>query len=291
MDIATAEAHQRPFETHAEGLGFPEGPVALPDGGTAFVDLLHQKIRIFDKSAVRVLCSVKGSPNGMRLGPDGALYVANNGGLAPEGKGRLRHHDAGFTGRIQRVTLAGKVEDFATDLPGEQPWRPNDLIFAPSGDIVFTDPQNWEVIGDRAAEKPYLDGQLLASDPGGAVRLLAKMTGFPNGLAFHPEGSLLVGLSVEHRIVRFDWKDGAVSGGETWIQFDKGFGPDGMAFHGDRLFVAGSVGDRLAIVGSDARIVEMIDCGPGSDPTNLCINDDRLWVTFGMVGKLVSYAL
>lgn len=291
MHAVTMEARQRPFDIHAEGLGFPEGPVALPDGGIAFVDLLHQKIRILDKSGLRVLCTVKGSPNGMRLGPDGALYVTNNGGIAPEGGGKLRRHDDGFAGRIQRVTLDGKVEDFATDLPGEQPWRPNDLVFAPSREIVFTDPQNWEVIGDRAAEKPYLGGQLLASDARGNVRMLAKMTGFPNGLAFHPDGSLLVGLSVEQRIVRFDWKDGAVSGGETWIQFDERFAPDGMAFHGDRLFVTGSIGDRIAVVGSDAGLIDMIDCGRRNDPTNLCIHDDRLWVTFGKTGKLVSYAL
>jgi sugar lactone lactonase YvrE len=31
------------------------------------------------------------------------------------------------------------------------------------------------------------------------------MTGFPNGLAFHPDGSLIVGLTVEHRLLRFRW--------------------------------------------------------------------------------------
>jgi sugar lactone lactonase YvrE len=73
---------------HVDGLGFPEGPVALPDGGIAFVDLLDQKIRLYRHGAVREICTLKGSPNGMRLGPDGALYVANNGGLSPRRGGR-----------------------------------------------------------------------------------------------------------------------------------------------------------------------------------------------------------
>jgi hypothetical protein len=67
---------------HVDGLGFPEGPVALPDGAIAFVDLLDQKIRLYRNGAVREICTLKGSPNGMRLGPDGALYGANNGGLS-----------------------------------------------------------------------------------------------------------------------------------------------------------------------------------------------------------------
>jgi sugar lactone lactonase YvrE len=279
-----------PYDVHATGLGFPEGPVALPDGRIAFVDLLHQKIRTFGRDGVRELCSVSGSPNGMRLGPDGALYVANNGGLAPD-KGRLARPEPQITGRIQRISLDGTVSDLAVDLPGERPWRPNDLVFSAQGDIVFTDPQNWEALDDPAETGPYLGGQLLLSRPSGEVRLLAKMTGFPNGLVFHPDGALLVGLTAEHRIVRFDWHGDSVGPAATWIQFDSGFAPDGMAFHEGLLYVTGSVGDRIAVVDGTGVLRRMIDCGKGSDPTNLCIHDDRLWVTFGVPGQLVSFQL
>ncbi|ALM36497.1 hypothetical protein BME20236_II1005 [Brucella melitensis] len=37
------------FTTHAEGLGFPEGPVYMPDGSIAFVDLLHGVIRSWNE--------------------------------------------------------------------------------------------------------------------------------------------------------------------------------------------------------------------------------------------------
>ncbi len=37
------------FTTHAEGLGFPEGPVHMPDGSIAFVDLLHGVIRSWNR--------------------------------------------------------------------------------------------------------------------------------------------------------------------------------------------------------------------------------------------------
>jgi sugar lactone lactonase YvrE len=46
---------------------------------------------------------------------------------------------------------------------------------------------------------------LLLARADGHVTRLARMTGFPNGLAFHPDGSLIVGLTVEHRLLRFRW--------------------------------------------------------------------------------------
>jgi sugar lactone lactonase YvrE len=276
------------IEVHADGLGFPEGPVLLPDGSIAFVDLLHQKIRVVKEGKLRELTTVQGSPNGMRLGPDGALYIANNGGIAPLSIEALKFAEPQISGRIQRLTLDGKVGDFAVDLPGEAPWRPNDLVFSSAGDVVFTDPQNWEVLGPPNPEPPYRGGQLLLATKGGKVKHLAKMTGFPNGLAFHPDGSLLVGITMEHRIVQFDWHGDAVGAPRTWCRFDDGFNPDGMAFHGDRLYVTGSVGDRVAIVDAGGRMLDHIDTGKGSDPTNLCFQGDTLWVTLGLPGQLVS---
>lgn len=43
------------FTTHAEGLGFPEGPVYMPDGSIAFVDLLHGVIRSWNEKWVERL--------------------------------------------------------------------------------------------------------------------------------------------------------------------------------------------------------------------------------------------
>ena len=154
---------------------------------------------------------------------------------------------------------------------------------------MFTDPQNWEIIGvDDAA---YHGGQLLALGNDGKVRKLAGMNGFPNGLVFHPDGSLIVGVTMEHRLVRFAWAGGAVGPMMEWVRLDDRFNPDGMVFHDGLLFVTGSVGDRIAILDTKGKTVDIIDCGPGSDPTNCCIHAGRLWVTLGIPGQLVSYAL
>jgi sugar lactone lactonase YvrE len=205
---------------HVSGLGFAEGPVVLAEGGIAFVDLFDQKIRIYRDGATWDLYVVEGSPNGMRLGPDGALYIANNGGLSPRAGSGPVLIEPQITGRIQRLTLDGVCSDFAVDLPGEAPWRPNDLVFTDRGEIVFTEPQNWEDLSRKRAGLPYTPyrgGQLLLARRDGTVTHLAKLTGFPNGLAFHPDGSLIVGLTIEHCLLRLSWFGDRVGESQMWL--------------------------------------------------------------------------
>jgi sugar lactone lactonase YvrE len=279
---------------HLQGLGFPEGPVALTDGAIAFVDLLHQNVRRFADGTAEVIAALQGSPNGMRMGPDGCLYVTNNGGVAPRSLHETKVMDPQIGGRVQRVGLDGRVEDVVTQLPGAGPWRPNDLIFTPDGRIVFTDPQNWEEVSDWSVGgriPGYGGGRLFLSALDQPATLLAEIYGFPNGLAFHPDGALLVGVSHYRRILRFPWFGDRLGEPQLWCQFEDGTAPDGMLWHGGRLYVAGSVGDKIAVVDLGGRQIDSIDTGPGSDPTNLCITDDRLWVTLGLPGQLISCTL
>jgi sugar lactone lactonase YvrE len=224
----------------------------------------------------------------MCLGPDGALYVANNGGLGVESLGVLWRATPEITGRIQRISLDGTVTDHAVALPGPQPWRPNDVISVPSGEIVFTDPTNWEVLPNEAA---YLPGRVDIVRPNGRVDALVEVPGFPNGLAFGPDGALYVAQSMHHRILRFAWNPEGLSAPEAWCDLPDNVHPDGLAWLGERLFVAGSVGDEVDLVDLGGRVVSRVAMGPGSDPTNLAIQGDRLWVTLGLPGQLVSMRL
>jgi sugar lactone lactonase YvrE len=285
---AISKVRPGPLDIHVDGLGFPEGPVVLPDGTIAFVDLVDQKIRIHDGQETRVLATVAGSPNGMRLGPDGALYVANNGGIGPRSLEVLWRAEPEITGRIQRIHLDGKVTDHAIDLPGPQPWRPNDLVFAPSGEVVFTDPTNWEVLPD---EDRYLVGRVNIVRPDGRVDALAEVPGFPNGLAFGPDNALYVAQTIYHQILRFPWDGREVGPPEVWCKLADSVNPDGMAWVGDRLLVAGSVGDEVDLISLSGAVLTRVSTGRGSDPTNLAVQDDRVWVTLGIPGQLVSLSL
>src|SRR5262249_2920050 len=112
----------------ATGLQFPEGPVWLGPRRVAFTEIRGQCVSLWHDGARTRVARTGGGANGATLGPDGAPYVANNGGLALGHEGRWIAPDA-FPGRIQRVTLAGEVSDVAIDLPGAPPNRPNDLCF------------------------------------------------------------------------------------------------------------------------------------------------------------------
>ncbi|OGN82742.1 MAG: hypothetical protein A2X23_09125 [Chloroflexi bacterium GWC2_73_18] len=282
------------MKIHVTGLGFPEGPVWLPEGAVAFVDLRHQAVRRYDGRRMEVLATLSGSPNGMRRAPDGSLLVANNGGLAPRSLTELWRAEPEIGGRIQRLNPGGTVEDVVTELPGPPPWRPNDLAIAPTGEIVFTDSANWEVLPD---ETRYHGGRLCAVTGEGRVVLLAEVWGFPNGLVFVPDGSLLVAQTLRHDILRFAWRSGAgeeapsVGAPDVWATLPTHIAPDGLAWHGEYLYVAGSVGDEVLVLDHEARLVRTIATGPGSDPTNLCIGGGRLWVTLGLPGQLVSVSL
>ena len=67
----------------ATGLRFPEGPVAMKDGSVALVEIARGTVsRVAPDGTVSVIAELGGGPNGLAVGPDGALYVCNNGGFA-----------------------------------------------------------------------------------------------------------------------------------------------------------------------------------------------------------------
>ena len=61
---------------------FPEGPIALPDGSVLLVEIKRGTLtRIGADGRASVVAKTGGGPNGAALGPDGKVYVCNNGGF------------------------------------------------------------------------------------------------------------------------------------------------------------------------------------------------------------------
>ncbi len=97
-------------------------------------------------AAGEIVAETGGGPNGAAMGPDGRIYVCNNGGfdfhVDPTGRLLHRGRPAGrlCRRRIQRVDLkTGAVETLYTECDGNPLKGPNDLVFDRSGGFWFTD--------------------------------------------------------------------------------------------------------------------------------------------------------
>jgi gluconolactonase len=129
----------------ATDLEFPEGPVVMPDGSVVLVEIRGKRLtRVYPDGRKEVVAQIPGGPNGAALGPDGKMYICNNGGFSwiPTGKMIMPgpQPDDYLGGSIQRVDLqSGKVET-VIDKCGEHPLRgPNDLVFDRNGGLWFSD--------------------------------------------------------------------------------------------------------------------------------------------------------
>ncbi|MEZ5953271.1 MAG: SMP-30/gluconolactonase/LRE family protein [Hyphomonas sp.] len=133
------------FETVASGLRFPEGPVVMADGSVIVVEIEKKCItRCWGDNKTEVIATPGGGPNGLAIGPDGALWVCNNGGFQyHEVDGLLipgNCPDDYDGGRIERVDLSTyKVERVLDTVDGNPLKGPNDLVFDKAGNLYFTD--------------------------------------------------------------------------------------------------------------------------------------------------------
>jgi sugar lactone lactonase YvrE len=134
------------FTEIASGLRFPEGPIALPNGDILLVEIERGTLtRVTPKGDIEVIAQPGGGPNGAAMGPDGKVYLCNNGGFAwstmRSGGLRPGHQAHDYSGgRIERVDLTtGGVEVLYTHGPNGPLKGPNDLVFDGHGGFWFTD--------------------------------------------------------------------------------------------------------------------------------------------------------
>ena len=130
----------------AEGLEFPEGPIAMNDGSVILTEIKGQRLtRIHPDGRKETVVETGGGPNGAAIGPDGAIYITNNGGSFtwPEQDGLTipgptpPSHTGGY---IQRYDLAtGELTTLYSECDGRPFVGPNDLVFDKQGGFWFSD--------------------------------------------------------------------------------------------------------------------------------------------------------
>ena len=216
----------------ASNLGFPEGPVVMPDGSIVICDGNIGELLRWDGDSMATFVATGGSPWGAVLGSDGAVYVTQGGNVPGS-------PDQSAVAGIQRVNGDGSVEMLSTELGGHTLAGPNDLAFGPDGRLWFTDSGTEQ--DDRFAPEERAPGRLFVLGSGGAGEfLLERRDVYPNGIAFDAQGRLYWTESAAHRVCRLD--DGQAT---TFCQLSDGHVPDGMAFAADgRLFVCTTISGR-----------------------------------------------
>ena len=266
----------------AEGLQFPEGPAFDRDGALYVVEIRGGQVsKILPNGDQLVFATTGGGPNGANFGPDGNLYVCNNGGFPS----RHREREAG---RVERIRPDGTVEVLLTEIDGEALASPNDLGFDPHGNFYFTDP----VFGERGLDAPP-PGSICFSDTDGNARRLHRELLFPNGIGVSPDGqTLIVAESSTFKLHAFEIIEPGVLGeSREFGDLGEGAVPDGFAFDDEgNVLCCGFSSGKIHVFGPDggAKLDELELDDP--NVTNVAFGGPEgktLFVTESGLGRVV----
>ena len=161
----------------------------MPDGSVLVVEMTGGVLsRVSPRGALSMIAECGGGPNGAAIGPDGPVYVCNNGG----GMQDSSESGSGVSSpgpSIQRVDLeSGKVEVLYTSCDGCPFRRSNDLVFDTAGKFYFTD------FGEPATppqEAMSVGGLFYGKADGSGMRKVSGPMVTPNGVGLSPNGDRL----------------------------------------------------------------------------------------------------
>lgn len=289
------------FVEVASGLRFPEGPIAMSDGSVVLVEMFGKCItRVMPDGRKTTVAQVEGGPNGIAVGPDGALYLCNNGGSFTEIDFMGLTFPGPFTpsnyigGRIQRVDMkTGVVTDLYTECDGHKLRGPNDIVFDKNGGMWFTDH------GIRHGRSADLTGIYYAKTDGSMIREVVFPSEAPNGIGLSPDGKTLywaethtgrvfkATVNAPGEIAPFSSIDpSACLCGLPGLQL-----LDSLAVDGDgNVCVATLLNGGITVISPEGEILQHIATG---DPltTNICFGGpdyQTAYITLSGTGKLVS---
>lgn len=205
------------WELLGEGFKFTEGPAVDKDGNVFFTDIPNNRIHKIDLNGkITVWKEDSGGANGMMFGPDGRLYVCQNGRK-----------------RIVAYTPDGKESVLAENVDS------NDIAVTERNEVYFTDPPNHRIW--------FIDAK-------GNKRVVYTGIEFPNGVRTSPDQSLLLVADTRGKWVwSFQIQpDGSLINGEPFYRLETAdessqSGADGMTLDTEGfLYVATRLGVQIS---------------------------------------------
>jgi gluconolactonase len=281
----------------ASGFGFAEGPVVMPDGAVVLTDIKEGCVwRVAADGTKTVLARSGGGPNGLAIGPDGALYCTNNGGglYRPDHFMALGPAPDYAGGSIQRIDPGtGAVRTLYTECNGHRLSAPNDLVFDKEGGFWFTH------LGKRYARTREHGGLYYALPDGSRIIEAANPILSANGVGLSPDGRVVYVADTEPaRLWAFDIEAPGkvrkhpfpsphggrfVAGLPGYQRFDS----LALQANGD-ICVATLVTGCITVIAPDGRVVREVAM-PDTHPTNICFGGpDRrtAYITLSETGRL-----
>ena len=292
------------FRTITDGLQFPEGPIAMPDGSVILVEIARGTLtRVSADGRAEVIATPGGGPNGAAIGPDGACYICNNGGFewerdpASGGIRPVRQADDYVTGRIERFDLAtGKIERLYDRCGDNKLNGPNDIVFDRKGNMWFTD------LGKARPRDMDRGAVYWAKADGSEIKEVIQPLTTPNGIGLSPdektlyvaetEAARLYGFAItgDGTVAKIGFPE-SVTGGRL-VTCDGGYRKfDSLAVEADgKVCVATLLTGGITVANPDGGTAEFVETG---DPytTNICFGGAGLrtaYLTLSWQGILVD---
>ena len=288
----------------ATGLQFPEGPVAMGDGSVLLVEIARGTLsRVTMDGRISVVADLGGGPNGAAIGPDGAVYVCNNGGFRWATMHDGTHIPVGQAedysgGRIERVDLAtGRAERLYDTVDGLGLRGPNDIVFDAHGGFYFTD------LGKSRPTDMDLGGVFYGLTNGLSASVIARPALTPNGVGLSPDGkTLYYAETAGARVWAYDITAPGQVRKEAWPSPNGGrmvtASPGGQFQRFDsmaidalgNICVATLMHGGISVISADGRMASHVPL-PDRYTTNICFGGRErrtAFVTLSGSGRLVA---